>query len=722
MIVDNISDSFSEIGTVVFYKHHKFFPDSFEIITEDGDTIETFKSDLVKYHGSDRNFPGLNFAEYDFSYFPDKYRFGDKLLLTELDNVSAEIVGNKIEDTSNIEKVLFPTLVDEETTNPYNYFGSLNVSGKTLYFFECPEEYATIEIYEGVIDSNCPNGFIEYRYLQLSGETNILHHPAAIISLGPEKDLFNNPTEFYYNQDPLKPRSKRTKEETLLKYSRLCDEITGKKIVCFLLSTSNNVIEFNLAFSAWNHSSNPLRNKWKYDLRNDEFYDILKDFTTIEQTSEGIIRDSKAGTILGNTTIDSSLCPIKNKKLEKLIRTQSQYYSPYRKYSKGENTIYKVKNSDGLYTSYTLESLTNGNIGNDPFLSPSWIIKDRFLDFITDIIYISLTPEGTGSIINPDTSITVKSDSNIDFSISEGVGYLFSGVSIITRSNEETIDLVENSDYTYTLEDTPDEYKKTVNISSWSSFIQPESEKYTSNLVFNFISNPSIIKFLIKKGGHIYHYNDWDSEFGEYNLSLEFRLNGNVVQPIYSTDGSDMYLNIPNPQLNPMLEVEIGGDLIKRRVYVDYRIGANKYTKILNIEDDTVSDYVNFSEATWTMNLESVTRVLDIRWDNTVVCDVTSPIEVDYGSTYIIPFSSTLVTTNRFPFFISIVNFYIDSDDRIVKNENEIAIESFPFTGELLLDDVETAIISVTPGESTGQYNLILSDIVENIMINISKN
>ena len=119
MIINRLSDSFSEIGTVVFYKRHKFFPQNFRDIDTDGRGV--FKSDLIKYHGSDKNFPSLDFAEYNFSYFPDKYKFNNSLFLSELDYESAEIVGRDIKDTSKIGDILFPTLVEEETNNPYNY-------------------------------------------------------------------------------------------------------------------------------------------------------------------------------------------------------------------------------------------------------------------------------------------------------------------------------------------------------------------------------------------------------------------------------------------------------------------------------------------------------------------------------------------------------------------------------------------------------------------------
>ena len=83
-VVINKQD-FSGIGTAVFYKKHKFFPEDINIIPEEERSELNFTSDLVKYHGSSNNFPSINFAEYDFSYLVNKYKFDNKLLITELD-------------------------------------------------------------------------------------------------------------------------------------------------------------------------------------------------------------------------------------------------------------------------------------------------------------------------------------------------------------------------------------------------------------------------------------------------------------------------------------------------------------------------------------------------------------------------------------------------------------------------------------------------------------
>lgn len=725
MKIDKRISSFSGIGTVVFYKSgdngFKYLPDELRQIPPE--FRDNYKASLVMYHGSTSNFPGIDFAEYDFSYFPEKYRFNNTLLISELDNESGTLVGRDIEDTDKIGKILFPTLVDEETDNPYKYFGSLLVGGRMMYFFECLEDYYEIEIYENILDSNMESGdeFVNYRYLELSGQTSGAIEPAIIITLGPGRDVYNNPTSFYYEDDPMKSRIKRTEiEYTALEYSKLCDEIFGRKVICFFLSPNDDVQDFNLAFSAFQNNINPLRNKWKYDLRNDEFYDLLRDNPGFLDNGTAWI-DKKSGAILGNSTIDSSLCPIKKNKLERLQKTQQNYYSPYRRYSKGENTIYKVLLPNGSYVVYTLESLCDGNIGNDPLLSPEWILRDKFLDFMTDIIYISQNPMSSESTIEPGTQITVHPDSVIRFSISDGLGYSFSGMSIIDASGN-TIDLTELDDYTYDLEDTETEYNKTVTISSWGSYIDPTSERYTNQLVFNFEPVSTVIKILASKSGTIYHYNEWASAFSESEFSLRIKVNGHLIQPgensaLY-TD-TDMYLFIDNPETNPRVELDLSGTLIKNVVKSKYRIGNRKYTKTIAINNNRAIDTVDFANAEYVIDMNAPEKKLSIRADRRFIwCETTGLQTVNHGSDFTIPFK--ILEPDRYTFSISIINFYYDSGGRVIKYENELVLETCPYSTQLTLDGETTAGVDIDRPEDSLVYYLTLSDITENTIIQIS--
>lgn len=713
--VEKLNNSFSNIGTVVFYKHHKYIPESLDMLPEGID----FSASMVKYHGSTNNFPGIDFSEYDFSYLIEKYKFRNRLFISDLDTESSELVGRNIEDTDKISKILFPTLVNEDTENPYDYFGSLTVNSRKLYFFECPENYQTIEIYEDVLDSNIlgeEGGFIEYRYLKLLGRTDIIK-PSIIINLGPPPEAYNNPTEFYFPSDPRIDRENRKSlEYTTIEYSRLCDEIFSSKVVCFFLSTNGNILDFNLSYSSWDGNVNPARNKWKTELRNDEYYDLLKNLNPIIKSDGSTWFDTRTETILGTDTIKNSLCPLMSGKLDRLKGTQKNYYSPYRTYSKGDITTFRVLLPTGVYESYTVESLIQGNIGNDPLLSSAWILRDKILDFFNSIIYISSNPISSGSIIDPGTQITVRGNSIVDFSISEGLGYFFTGLSIIDRTGE-TIDLVQSDDYTFTLQDTDTEYNKIVNISSWGSYIDPESDRFTDHLVFNFEPSPTVIKITAKKDGIIYHYSDWASIFTPETFGVIFKLGDSIIQG--DVNGDDLYLYIDNPQLNPTLKLEFTGSLVKPSIESRYRIGNRKYSKLIDIESSQeATDIIDFNEAEYTINLESVERYLSVRGVGRYIkCYTPGFVTVDYGSTYTVTFK----VLQDFGFIISLVNFRYDENDRLVKYDNEVILNSSPSQDHLELNNQISVSASISQ-EDDGKYYLVLSGIKENTMIQITTN
>ena len=161
--------------------------------------------------------------------------------------------------------------------------------------------------------------------------------------------------------------------------------------------------------------------------------------------------------------------------------------------------------------------------------------------------------------------------------------------------------------------------------------------------------------------------------------------------------------------------------ILRKKINSNYRIGSSKHKKVIEIDDNGfASDTIDFSEAEWVINLQSNTRKLSIRCDSMVLCDNTGFIDVDYGSTYSIQFSQFLwkPENNVFPFSVDVVNFYYDENNRIVKNDNPIDIESCPFNGSLILDGVETSTISITEINS-GRYELQLGNILENTIIQI---
>jgi len=741
---------FSGIGTAVFYKKHKFFPTDINIIPEEERDELNFTSDLIKYHGSNHNFPSINFAEYDFSYLVNKYKFDNKLLITELDRISQNLIGKDIENTSKIEKILFPTFIENNEEN-LNYFGSMKINSRSIFFFEMPNDYNKIEIYDDVLDSNInENSFIEYEYLELNElyeETRIM--PSIVIYLGPEDKCLNNPTNMYYENDPMKNlvyrREVGGERKSDIIYSKLIDEILGKKIVYLLLTTNNVVIDFNVALSAWNDNGNSNRNKWKYNIRNDEYFNI-KDNVNIVEKNNDIYLDKKSDTILGN--VITSSCPIKTKKLNKLYCNDysetklyslgeeasylnqiwtsnisnnlgnyptenspywtlsnkeypSQFYSPYRKYMKGEITKYLIDPENNKYMIW--ESLVDDNINNDPLLSPSWILSKKFLDFKTHIIYISTNPNNTGSVLNPNTQITVNSASNITFNIEEGLGYIYNNLNLIGPNNN-IIDLEEGIDYIYTEINTDTEYNKTININDWSEIIDEESDKYSTNIVFNFIENPSILNLKFENRGTIYNlYEIQDLFINGFNLDVY--IGGTSYQ--IPENGK---LTIPNPETNPSIYMSYSGELNLKKIVSNYRLGSNFGNELIPYGDGSVNSIVNFSEATYTFYLESRRREIIIRKLRLDYDVENQSFIVDYGDYYMLSFVAGSSPK------IQICSFYRDDNDDIIKNEEDLDLITWPQYNVVVIGFEENTLINYERLED-GSFNLTINNVNNNLLI-----
>lgn len=752
-VVINKSD-FSGIGTAVFYKKHKFFPSDFNIIPEEDRNELNYTSDLIKYHGSSHNFPSINFAEYDFSYLVNKYKFDNRLLIAELDRTSQNLIGKDINDTDKIEKILFPTLIEDDETS-LKYFGSMEVNNRNIFFFETPENYNKIEIYDEILDSNISedgDSFIEYEYLELSGiyeETRIM--PSIVIYLGPEKEYLNNPTNMYYDEDPMRTLTHRREvggeRKGDLVYSRLIDEIMGMKVVYLLLATNSAIIDFNVALSAWNNNENPNRNKWKYNIRNDEYYNAKRDISIVEKDNN-IYLDKKSDTILGNEVI-SSACPIKNKKLNKLqceyfsetdtyslgeevlymnqIWTSnisfnrgnypseesqywtlsnreypSQFYSPYRKYMKGEITKYLKDPESNKYMVW--ESLIDNNYNNDPLLSPSWILSKKFLDFKTHIIYINTNPNNTGSTLNPNSQITVNSNTNVTFNIEEGLGYKFNSINLI-GANNDIIDLEEGVDYTYTEIDTTNEYNKFVNISDWSEIIDEESEKYSNNLTFNFIENPSILNLKFDKDGTIYNLYEIQNLYNNgFNLDVYIGgLNYNIPET-----GK---LIIEHPETNPSILMNYSGTMRLHRIVSKSRLGSQFNTQNISFNDGTINEVVDFSEATYLFYVTAEQREIILRAREWYNINSQSSM-VDYGTTYNLEFS-----TDRNP-IVHICTFHRDHGNIIKDDFSEITIDTYPRYNIEINGPGEITIASFERLEGNN-YRFSTNNINNNLYINL---
>jgi hypothetical protein len=375
---------------------------------------------------------------------------------------------------------------------------------------------------------------------------------------------------------------------------------------------------------------------------------------------------------------------------------------------KGEITKYLIDPESNKYMVW--ESLVNDNINNDPLLSPSWILSKKFLDFKTHIIYINTNPNNTGSILNPNTQITVNSASNVTFNIEEGLGYIYNSVNLIGPSNN-IIDLEEGVDYTYTEINTEDEYSKSVNISDWSEIIDEESDKYSTNIVFNFVQSPSILNLKFEKGGTIYNLYEIQNLFTNgFNLNVYI---GGVSYQIPENG----QLTIYNPETNSEILMNYSGELNLRKIISNYRLGSNFGSEIIPFSDDSINNIVNFSEATYTFYLESRKREILVRIKSKSSTNQfnkydieNQSLEVNYGDSYILTFFAYSTPV------VKIDSFYRDDNNEIVKNENILDLTNYPQYNAEVIGNGDTTLIDFERLED-GTFKLSTNSVNNNLII-----
>lgn len=148
-----------------------------------GTTGTPLGRDSIHYLGNNERILDRDFAEYDFSYLVDKYKFNDTLKIQYLDNASQNLLGYDPAELTTIEKIMFPSVYDTTETNYLltaggniintagrnrllwkepgdsqgittirrNYFGTTTIGSYTLFLFKVPADVRKVELYEGSI-------------------------------------------------------------------------------------------------------------------------------------------------------------------------------------------------------------------------------------------------------------------------------------------------------------------------------------------------------------------------------------------------------------------------------------------------------------------------------------------------------------------------------------------------------------------------------------------
>ena len=728
--------NFGDLRTAVFYREHKYLPIG-DIIPDDiPGLIQDCTSDRIQYQGSKSRLSGMDFAEYDFSYFIEKYKFNDNFLISLLDDQSKDLVGKNIDDLEKIESVLFPTLKANKSISGkqinYDYFGTALIANQNFLLFDTPGRnsdspgYYKIELYEEVLESNNETGgFIEYELLKKLELSAVA--PSVTIILGPSRNVKNNQPDMYFPYDTLNDRSESL---GIVEYRKLREEVNCSKIVYLYLTKENEVLDINLAYKSWVDSNNPNRKAKDYIIRNDEYYSTRNNIDILENLEDSDFWfDSNSGTLVGNSEHDHTKeCPLLRKKL---VKSNSNFYSPYVRYNKGDIVRY---GSDPSGEPYYWESLVDNNYHTNPFISSDWIESTRINNYFTRRINILIYPLGAGSSI-PGGSITVNSENQaVSFTIQSNPGYNIyyrskdlsdemnhhidscyltnpgKENSVQFRSEDEEGNIV----WTYSSKDSGGVIVETITVNKWKPFFElDETGAYKYNdLIFNFGIAKSFISFEATDGVITGDYKDWGDYFGEPGFKID-----NIVT--ISSEGVENSPNSSEIERTNKLAIDSGSkivmlvpelsshsiDYIESSYRVGNNIGKKKiYPRILNNNSFEFSDIINFSEATYLFKLVAKTLTIKVgKFDGYIVNEVIS--RVKYGNDYLFRFYSTSDSGSFNKLTIT-----GDKGEKVVYLPGQINTESDlgGATLNLTIDENDSSIYSLSIKEVKSNYTIIL--------------
>lgn len=612
-------DNFGDIGTAVFYKFIKYIPENEVPIEEVEKVIDSFRSDNIKYKGNRSFINNLDFSEYDFSYIVNKFKFNDNFLIKFLDTNSKNLIGKKLDDLEIIEKSLFPTIVNKEETDSFDYFGSTIISNQTFIMLESLPGYWKVELYEDVVESNnTTGGFIDSEILDYIGEEK-LNSPAMTIILGPENNVKNNSIDKYFPNDPMIEDKNDNDLMDISEYKNLEEEVLLNKMISILISMDNSINDINLSYKSWVDSKNPNRNMNKYIIRNDEYYSSKDSINIIENNKDtDFWFDKNSGTIVGNNIYQIENCPILSSKINKIDKTK---YSPFIRYNKGDIVYFDGKK---------WESLSNNNYHNNPYFSSQWIISDKITNIFTPKVSILINPLNSG-YTNPGGSITVNTSVRKTFRVIEKLGY------VLDENNpcsDGAGNYLTGTEYSLSTNINPSgEIIKNITILNWNKPIESQ------RLVFNFKETGCFFNFNALDDGVLVPYGNWKNYFNESN----FEINGLIVSGEHTIPRPDKdgYITV-----NPEDSIEIIFNELNKysisKVISNYILNnvPQKKEIIPEIDDSgntIIKDIVNYSSTTYTLELTD--KILTILVNSFSGFEISKVIDrLIYGDDYLLNF------------------------------------------------------------------------------------
>lgn len=619
--------------------------------------VSEYRHQTVLYHGSKSKILMRDFAEYDFSFLVDKYKFNDSLKLTFLNNASKDLIGLNVSELTKLEDILFPTIQDtDEVDKNIDFFGTTVIGTYTLFLFPVPRGIRKVELYEGTRTELETLG-IDYDYRLLSRQ-NITEKPAISIYLGPDYRWTNNPSSEYLVDPDVWDNNYRMLASPK-DYFRGLDEIESDKILWLVITDSGQLFDINLSYNSWSSDKmNPERNKWRYSLRNDEFQST-KSNTSIIDSKSGILLDGRSDTILSTAKVNSH--PILSRKLQQFnltpfnegqsystgekVRFQGklwestmddnttipgeegsyweekiQPFSPYCSYGLGDRV---------LYNNQVWESLCDYNSEKRPDISKKWIIADSTEDMFTSRINVIINPSGAGRVI-PGGQVRLDSSSTEkNFVVYENLGYTLESVDKVCSIDNNTYltNITISVSNIPVLDGSIDKKIVTIPACDYDAIIG------SGKLIFNF--KPTTTKITIQGcyDGVLYPYMTWNNRFNNEIIKLKLNdryINSNIV-------------TIPPKQ---SIEIEPTTNLLNNKISKVVSIYRDRYgvmrEKEVEVTENKMVDYADFSEATYTFYISKNEVVISCIEGYTYFDLEDNMVSVPYGGNHTFFFKPSL--------------------------------------------------------------------------------
>lgn len=342
----------------------------------------SYQMNSVKTNQSDH----AAFMEYDFKFKLDKGYYSS----FNISNfISSQTMSSLLGDSNNLSDIpsnlLMYQISNNDTNRNYSLFEIFNPGDSTEMILDLGVNIQKIEFYDRFLnyEFNEDGEISDVEEYNINNPNPLSEVPILIVEFGPEESY---EPEDYYNKEemPIKPD---WDEESERKYLMEIEEYSNKKFLT-ISTTSSDSGYLNLSLSSHKSQIDPHRNQEKYVIENKDFKSMMNSVgKTIESYDDtSIVLDKRSNTILGNSILDSSSLILLNDKINlssKKIPVTSKdenegiitrYYEEYKDY-----VVYH-ENDSVYYKGDVFISLINGNLSENPSISPMWALMSKIED------------------------------------------------------------------------------------------------------------------------------------------------------------------------------------------------------------------------------------------------------------------------------------------------------------------------------------------------------